>query len=636
MNIFLSIILCIAMAVGGTANLPAQKETSDVWTVSNVVISDGKETVTLDKTLVLRSAVGAEDAALQLEIFSGDTLMLPVSASLSADEMKICFGLGKQAYSISNDVIFEAGEMTGEDADILDKASVLMMDLGRFMAKLHEPGYIDEVDERLSRAESFIYTENKFTEVEIDGMLYPAQYRKGAYDDMSMLKVLDELDSSGMPELEALIGSTAELLSISAGVESGKGFAGLMERMRVDEDEMAETAIEEVSMEQDGLEYYSSVSRAADETEKLSCTDYTEVIARDGSTRVRMRREEMMDKDTAGADIAVEISGAPEAPEALNASAEIVIFEDFSHPVDWSEEELIYLCTDETRMNIGLACTKQNGLWTSKLDAGGSVVSSYGYEDDNISKEFPLEMHFSCTESGDAENPLRSFALNIAADGKALNLSFDLSRAEESWIDPMAGLEVYPIDLDDDGPAMRKMTADIMAISGSLMMLGAQEDIMGAAEILENISGDGEYFEVQSHGEAEEKMGLKLPVFTPPAGYELDSIEIAEDLSCADFYYWSGIEEDYILISCNDFREMAPYSGLNMEALEKGTVVQTEIEDGIAYAINVYTSKLHIVISTDGVRANEIEGLLKGLDIAPLFMSDAELAALEEAGRREL
>ena len=57
MNIILSIILCFAMAIGGTAQLPAQPESMGRWTIYNLTVSNGEQSASLYEKAVLRGAV---------------------------------------------------------------------------------------------------------------------------------------------------------------------------------------------------------------------------------------------------------------------------------------------------------------------------------------------------------------------------------------------------------------------------------------------------------------------------------------------------------------------------------------------------------------------------------------------------
>ena len=61
MNAILSFIVCIAMLVSPTGMLPAKPETATTWTISDLTIAVGDESVTLAPEARFAAAVGAEE-----------------------------------------------------------------------------------------------------------------------------------------------------------------------------------------------------------------------------------------------------------------------------------------------------------------------------------------------------------------------------------------------------------------------------------------------------------------------------------------------------------------------------------------------------------------------------------------------
>ena len=94
MNAILSFILCFAMILSPAGALPAQPETASTWTVSNLTISVGDESVTLSPEARLTTAVGMEEAQLHFELGSGERTLMPMSGAINQDGVRFTLGTG--------------------------------------------------------------------------------------------------------------------------------------------------------------------------------------------------------------------------------------------------------------------------------------------------------------------------------------------------------------------------------------------------------------------------------------------------------------------------------------------------------------------------------------------------------------
>ena len=637
MNVILSIILCIARAVGGTAQLPAQPESMSRWTIYNLTISNGEQRAPLHEKAVLRGSVSEDAAQLQFHINNGGNDVLPVAAKVDEENIYLSFGSGTRAYSINFDALMEFAEIEEEEIEFLEQGSVFMLDLGRLLALMHDPDQAEKVNAAIDSFSNF-HGDAKGAEVEIDGVLYPAQYVKASYNDLNLFENLQEMDQTGIAELDALLKSLSDMLCLMEGVDAEKGYAGLFERFSVDADEMLDTTREVTTMEQDGLRYEKVKTSASDEENKYSTEESIETIERPEGTDHRIQMRNIHDKSRMALNADVRVDGKQDAPEALEMDATLVMEDDLSGPVQWSAEELVFVNILTTSADMHLNCSQVDGQWKTTLEVDGRTTNNRGYEGDMIQEEEPFRMYFECIESEAANgDQVYSYSMDLPVGKDTLSLSFDLLASSEAYADPFEQLPVHELDLADDGSAAQTMLmADAMAFSGNLMLLQAQDDVMAASQVLDNLQRYGEYVEVESIEEAKESFEAPIPDFTPPAGYELDIIEVAADGSCVDCYYWSSTKSEYMVASFYDFRGKARYEGLDEAALEKGPMVHTEVVDGIVNYVDVYTPDVHVYFTVNGISAAEVDRLLDGLDIVSLYMDEAEIAAKQEASHSKL
>lgn len=634
MNLILSIILCIAMAAGGAAQLPAEPEAMSEWIISNVTVSESEQSVTLDKEAVLRGAVSENEALFSFHINNGDSVMLPMAAKLDADEFLLSFGSGTRAYGFSDELIVQEGELSEEDVALLDELSAFFMDLGVLLVKVQDPEYSEKISERMLAIDEKIYGESKATEVEIDGALYTGEYRRGEYRDQDMYGMLDEIDCSDLPELETVLDGLLKLLCDMEGADAEKGYADLIEGYLADSSVTAgENVCEITTVKQDDLEYSKTITTASDEENGYESLSSTEVIARSDSTRFSLYSRDQTE------DLIVEIGlkgdGVGEdALEALDAQFSLRVMRDYSAPVEWSDEEIEYIYTEEETVNATIKVGSEDGLWSVDLDVDGMGTTTKGYADDYLEEEQPFEFHFAVTEHrSEAGELIRSFSL----EEDALKLSFDLLSRECELEDPFADMPSYAVDLENEkDPSLMLISADVMMLSSQAMLLSAQDDIIAISELLEKLDPYGQYTTLESLEEAQERFEAPMPAFTPPDGYELEQIEISEDGDNVDCYYWSAATGKSIIVSYYDFRGKAKYEGLDEEALAKGPIVHSEVTDGCVEYIDVYTPEVNVFFTVDNITLAEMENLLSRLDVVSLYMDEDDIAAKQEASKRKL
>lgn len=655
MNLLLSLLLCIAMAVSGTAPLPAQSAEANEWIISNVTVGDGYEYITLDEQLVLGGSVCADEAMLRMQILSGDQVMLPAAMVLNGEALVLSFGSCKNAYSIKNDMIWELAEMTEEDALLFAQGEDLFMSLGSMLAKLRNREYAELLIARTEAADLQLPAQEKAAEAEIDGALYPAKHRSGEYSDADLMRALDSLDCTDLPELELLLDTLAQFACDLEGVDPEKGFAGLAERYAADADALNTTSFEELTAEAEGLSYAAGQSITRDAGGSILSTQSSEYISRPEGTRLRLQMSGTAETDygeisgatptdgpeklqTTRMDAEIGITGPLDAPLSVEIDGEYSALTDYSFSTQKDGRETRFIQTYENRLAFDFGASKNAGLWAAVLNLREDIISDRGYESDRLREQESLEMKIGCTENRIGGETVRSIVIEIASGHDTLYLSFDLLHRKVAAADPMEGLTPMEIDLNGESmtPADLSLMSDVMSLSGSAMLLSAQEDVMTAGMLLDNF-GYESYTEMESLDQAREYFDMPWPDYTPPAGYVLDSICNPDNSTDRiELYYWSEAEQEAMLLTYSDFRGRAPYSGLDEDALAKGPIVKTDVVDGLIYSIDVYTPQVHVNIATEGVRPEMMDSILQGLDIVPLYMDEAELAEYLESQKGRL
>lgn len=639
MNLLLAFILSFVMVFSGNAQLPAQSADATEWTLSNVMIGAGNEYVRLDEQLVLTASACAGGVSLQMKILSGGQVMLPASAVLDGEKLLLSFGSGSNVYSFDNDMIMEFADLPEEDEALFADGTDFLMALGSIAARISDKEYMELIAGRITGAEDEkVLEEEKAAEVEIDGVLYPAVRRIREKSDADLMLELDRVDCTDLPELEMLLHSMARVLCSLEGIDPEKGYAGLAELCTSDPDMVRITASDQVTAEAEGMDYIASRSRVKDAEDNIISEQNGEYLGRDSDISARLHNTGTVDAETTSVDAEIGVEGPLDNPLSISAGGKYSVFTDYSYPVEKDGRETKFIRTMEDRVEFDFGASNNAGLWSGSLFLDIDKILDRGYESDRYRDQQSANVMIGCTENRIEGNLSRSFVLEAEDGFDTFYLSFDLLEKKVPYADPMEGLTLHEIDLAEEGmnPSALALMADAMSFSGNAMILSAQEDIMMAGMLLEEL-GYEDYEELESFEYACKYYGIDWPEYTPPAGYALDGIyDVQGHLGKMDVYYWSEAEQEGIIVSYEDFRGLVPYSGLDEAALKKGPILKADVVNGLINYIDVYTPEVHVRISTDGVRPETADALLKGLDIVSLYMDEDELAEYMESQKGKL
>jgi len=234
MNAILSFIVCIALVLSPAGVLPAQPETATTWTISNLTIGVGEESVTLAPEARLTTAIGMDEAQLHFELGSGEKTLMPMSGAINADGVRFTLGTGTKTYTLSNETFMELTGMDEEDAQLLEVFGDFFLSYGKILAMVKDQEKYDQYyDLSWDLMEDMLGAEYAETEVEVEGEMLPARRIKGGLTLAGMLNMLDVAADCGIPELEEFVDVTLEMVNVASGesIEKFSDLAAIVEEV---------------------------------------------------------------------------------------------------------------------------------------------------------------------------------------------------------------------------------------------------------------------------------------------------------------------------------------------------------------------------------------------------------------------
>lgn len=537
MNAILSIIVCIAMLAAPAGVLPAQPETAATYTVRNLTIGIGDESVTLAPEARITTAVGTEKAALHFEIGSGEDALMPMSGELTADGLKFSIGNEEHCYSVSNDTFMEVSGMTAEDAAILNGVGDFMLGYGKLLTTAMDPAFTEEYqDVSWQLLAEMFGAEPIETTVELDGVEMPAMQLQGDIVGVEMLGVMDAMMHCGIPEMEVFVADCLELINLMLG-EPVESF-GALETMIGSELDGMSFAMDMTYLEDGSYARTEMVINDGTMEMTMSC----EAAERDGAGTMVMVMDAIGPGNSMTYNIDMQYTGSVYAPTTMNLVYDIVNETGYSYEVGEGEEAYTYSASNSTAIHMeASSAVDENGLESGTASMTSEATSAASYDDgiETFTTTSVMDVEYSERKEEDG-SITGSYAMAIAVEdslpeGLAFNLSFDLNRSEGAYVDYFEGAEEYEItaDFNEESPGYSMLMADVLALSADAVALTADDSVMELVTMFENmIYGEieDEYAlkDVDSLEAAAEVYGGEIPAYTAPAGYELDQITANE------------------------------------------------------------------------------------------------------------
>lgn len=639
MNMILSVIVCFAMILGGTGSLPAVPETAATWTIRNITIDNGEQSITLAPEARITTAVGAEEATLHFEIGSGEQTLMPASGKISADGVQFELGGSGRSYSISEATLAEMAGMDEEDAQIFTVFADFFKNYGVVLGKsMSDPQFYAQFNEASMNALLATSGTSTETEVEIDGEIYPAQEYQFELTGTAMVQMMDQLLTCGVKEVEDMFASCLAMISISEG-EEVSSFADMITGMEED----VSIPVNMVIAQQDGFAYEAVSMEVADAETGMTVNAVSEAVTLGEETEMTMTMAMGDDSNTAMFEIQGTLTGPVEAPTAVNMECAVYSGSEYSYAAETEGEE-DYTSVSEVSMFVALAGETVNDLETMQFTAAMESYdeSGFGDEIETSSQSFAIEA--SSSEALESDGSVTA-SWNITLAGENMNpvaLSFDINRAEGAPVDYFAGAtdvaltaealngngeetsdEVTMLGMDAMGYVagayaltMDESVVEMMEMISSLSPVVETEDYVEEYEDYSEDYEDYEYSEatsVASFAEAAEIFEGNIPEFTAPEGYEIGEIYV--DSFSVNASYVNGEKSfEYVIYDQYSYDGMS-YAILQDGALAplNGYVVELAEYDGLVDSATVYNLGNSMYFYFGGMEPAEAQAILAGL-----------------------
>ena len=524
-NFILSIFLCFALALGGTAGLPAEPETATTWTIRNVTLTDGTHSVTLNPAVKLTAAVGAEKAALRFEIDNGDATLLPMAAEVTPAAITFALSHGGRAYTVTEDALMEMGAFDEQDIQILNIVGELITGYGGLIGILSN-GSEESLAYSQAVTEALLETcggEFVPVEIEFDGQTLSAQQTEITLTYESTFALLDALRTCGFPELEAYLDKYLEIINYAGDFEytDFSALAADLYEEGIDEFNLPMTI---TMAEAEDLEY-ALVECTFDVEDEASMVLREEVVSREEEINVdAVATLEGIDEISLNYVISCQMTGPRTAPTAVHMNYDMVMDTPvYSEDGDGAPE------TQRAEMHMLLEAVTEDELTNASL--------SFAFDMDDENGVLGLSSVDRREEDGSVTADVE---IILSGMDEMFGVTFELNRSEAAYEDFFAGAEIFEIDedtFDDDSdetsPAEAALTADAMLLYLDVMQLSSDESILaleqlGAEDddVILDYGDEEEYANVSTLEEAAEIFEGTLPSFTPPEGFELTSIDV--------------------------------------------------------------------------------------------------------------
>lgn len=659
------------MALGG-GSLPAVPETATVYTLSDVLISVGEDSVFLNPKLVLTVAPGAEKLQAKLEVQSGEDVFLPMAGEINADGLAFKLGEGN-AYSLSAEALDELSGGVEIPAEAME-----MVGSVKDMVTL-----IPEISKRENQAvanrlliDSW-YAADGVTPEKVD-VLVGDKTIKGEKAELSLsiadvYSSLDAIIANGNAEQkaygEALLKYCKNMMKL-AGVEMEiASFKDMVDLLAAENTEILSaempltltTAIEgdmvymegDINAEVNGMKCVSYMNG------KQDSEGFNELVEFNGS----------MEEDGDNTNIGVMVSASGDANGSLSMIAEVSAINSYSYDETTDAGES-YSWGGGSDMNLSVILSQRvsnSDMVNTSFTADLLVRDSYFDESD---ADFNYEYNTSFNLNGQIVDSVaedrsinRAFYVSVVGsesdasgaplDGSEVNftLSYVLNKKEVPFADAFADAQFTALpgqSEDAEGnlsPEYQQLMFEVMGLMGDVMTLSSEESVMelmelvnkytatGEVEAVEGVSIDEGYtyeedyeypeyiYDANQEGAvldlaaAAEVYGAEIPEFTAPEGYELAYLYASEgyvsyDYSAADTYFSLVISPSY---SDSSYQTMTLNPDGTLTANE-GTQVQLMVnDDGTVVYAEIFNLENNVTIYFDNAAMETVQAVLAGI-----------------------
>lgn len=640
MNAILSLIVAFVMIFSGVGELPAVPETANVYTLSDITISVGDESVTLDPVLRLTTAAGSERIDLGVELLSGENTLFPLKGRVEGDKVSFALSDSGKAYTLSEEALGDALQIEGIDEfmPILNK----IVELCAMLPEIFEQQ--DEISAELHDSVIAVQIPDaEVEEVEIDhnGVILSGKTYTGNMSNDAMFAVLDvylNAENETMRNCCQTLLDAFNMLFEALGVSETPmtGFGELMpnliaaaevEGMQLELTESETIPVEYTYAQQDGVRYQRSYSSYEKDGKLI---DQDNVVYQDGDGYSLSYNIYEGDDDTYR-------SIACELQTAADGSFELIF---------------------DTSNGSSYEYTYTNGLdehtEATYIDSYTSVSASCTVDEESGAREFLFAIDDTNSYSGitdgevDYDNMTSAaisgaFGETIEEDGSVTtdvylsysgeddafyDISFRLNHAQVAYEDAFAGCEMMELTAEDltgesTSAAMNQLKADVLGLAADLMTLTTDESVMTLlamdvdqgydddydvyayddgyfvtnGDFIDDYDDSGDYYAEypETLDEAYAAYGNAVPEVAVPEGYVPANVSAFEGYMSIE--YVNDAEEGFTLCvypSYSDNETLFLKEDGSFAKIEGSIVNISYNEDGSVYVASIDTADSHV------------------------------------------
>lgn len=535
MNAILSLIVCIAMLVSPTGVLPAQPETATTWTVSNLTIGVGDESVTLAPEARITAAVGSEEAQLHFELGSGEKVLMPMSGAINQDGVRFTLGTGTRTYTLSDETFMEMLGMDQEDSAMMNRFGDFFLSYGNLLSIMKDAEkYAQYYDMCWKLYEDMLDAEFVETEVDVEGEMLPGLQIEGDITIGSALGAMDLMGECGLPEVEEFVDAALEMASLASGKPVEK-FSDLTADIAEGQD------LDEVIMHMDCVyvaedPMYSKVDMTMNmQGQEMVCI--AESFTRGEDTTMYMVMDMNAEDNAMSYAVTMDYTGYIFAPTRMNMVYDVHSESDYSYSYEEENSPVrTYESNDSMAMRMDLNMETVDGLKQMDAECMVETISSYGYDGDLNTYEEVANVIVNCDDRREEDGSITSaYEFDVSAMNENVKISFDLNCAQGEVVDYFANTTEHPLSADTEDAGYNALMADVMGVSADAMALAADDSVMELIAMFERLAGYEESYEedtsdepdaVTSFEEAAEIFDGVIPAYTAPEGYTLKEIVV--------------------------------------------------------------------------------------------------------------
>ena len=468
MNTLLSVILCVAMLLGGGI-VEGAPTTRTVLDVQEICVSGSEQSVEIEPNLRLAFALSAESADILAEIPNSAARaalrFLPDGTLLWTGSERV-FKANAAALSAITD---------GWTEDALPSAPVGAL-LDCFAAQLLAGRRTEDflwrfMDALGAAAGAEIETEEAF--VCSDGQTVAA---KSLFTDVSyemLLNALDGLRGSG--------GASAELLQAyldGTAQPDGTPYSGFIDTMNGESDEPLSVCL---ACGRDGGMIYNQLGFDSFDDADGTGSFTLETFTREGESMKIVLSVALYDDRNFTYDAVLDLQGTPEDIRSLNVTADMFNERMLSYTTTEADERGMAIADVESLQlsrHFELNAVRTDGLW--------NAACNISWERTHTGEEAAqAEFSVGYSEESDENEAVIGTVDAVYTDGaRDFDLLFDVARSEEEYADALEGLTLMEMSGSEDDVPTMVFGLDLQALKTKLISVLTEESVSDALGLM--------------------------------------------------------------------------------------------------------------------------------------------------------